>query len=154
LAAQAESRLPLAAPVIEANPVPAHELVRFPVWVFLASGSWSTRSATASVPGESVTATATPLSVTWKFGDGTTLTCLSAGTPWSPRYSATASSPTCGHTYLTSSAGQPNQAYPVTATLRWSVTWRGAGTGGVFPDLIRTADAAFRVAQIQTVDVQ
>src|SRR5262249_33914371 len=105
------------------------------------------------VPGESVTATARPVSVTWTFGDGTTVICHSAGTPWTPADSPTAPSPTCGHTYLTSSANQPGAAYRVTATLIWQVSWIGGGTAGALPDLSRSSGATFRVAQIETLNV-
>jgi hypothetical protein len=153
LAQRAESQLPLSAPDIHANPAPAREVVRLPVWAWISGTAYAPRSATASVPGESVTATALPVSVTWTWGDGSTMVCHSAGTTWMPSDSPTAPSPTCGHTYLTSSAGQPNAAYPVTATLTWQVSWAGAGTGGVLPDLSRSSIAAFRVAQIETLNV-
>jgi hypothetical protein len=42
------------------------ELMFLPTWLWLAGG-WAPTSATATVPGFSVTATATPTSVTWSM---------------------------------------------------------------------------------------
>jgi hypothetical protein len=64
-----------------------------------------------------------------------------------------ATSPTCGYTYRTSSAGQPDQAYPVSATVQWTVTWSGAGQAGAFPNMTTAATTAFRVAESQAVNV-
>jgi hypothetical protein len=55
--------------------------------------------------------------------------------------------------YRRSSAGQPSDSYEVTATTTWSVTWSGAGASGSFPALTRTSSAAFRVAEIQALNV-
>ena len=38
--------------------------------------------------------------------------------------------PDCGHTYRKSSAGQTDDAYTVTATSSWVITWSGAGQTG------------------------
>jgi hypothetical protein len=86
------------------------------------------------------------------MGDGATVTCTGAGTPFQPGTDPKAPSPTCGHTYRTSSASQPGQAFPVTATVHWTVTWSGAGQGGTFPDMTTTGNAAFRVAESQALN--
>jgi hypothetical protein len=103
------------------------------------------------VPGESVTATATPVSVTWHPGDGSTVTCQGAGTPYTSADNP-AASPDCGHTYTSSSAGQPGGAFQATATITWDITWQGGGgAGGALPPLFTTATAAFRVAESQAL---
>jgi hypothetical protein len=150
LAQLARNQLRLPTPSIAANPA-GEQLVNLPTWMWLSSG-WGPVSATASVPGVSVTATATPTSVVWSMGDGSTVTCTGAGTPFPPGTAPTASSPDCGHTYRTSSAGQAGQAFPVMATVHWTVTWAGAGQGGVFPDMTTTGNAAFRVAESQALN--
>jgi hypothetical protein len=105
------------------------------------------------VPGEAVTATATPVSVTWHPGDGSTVTCHGEGTPYASADSPGSASPDCGHTYTTSSAGQPDGAFKATATITWDITWHGAGgAGGVLPPLFTTAAAAFQVAESQALD--
>lgn len=150
LAQMARKQLRLPSPRIAANPV-GDQLVNLPTWMWLSSG-WAPVSATASVPGVSVTAVATPTSVTWSMGDGSTVTCTGAGSPYQTSTDPKAPSPDCGHIYRRSSVSQPGQAYPVTATVHWTVTWSGAGQGGTFPDMTTTGDAAFRVAESQALN--
>lgn len=150
IARLARSQLRLPSPSIAANPA-GDQLVNLPTWMWL-SGGWGPVSATASVPGVSVTAVATPTSVTWAMGDGSTVTCTGAGTPYKAGTDPKAPSPDCGHVYRRSSASQPGQAYPVTATVHWTVTWSGAGQGGTFPDMTTTGNATFRVAESQALN--
>ena len=150
LAQMARRQLRLPSPTISANPA-GDQLVNLPTWMWLSSG-WAPVSATASVPGVSVTATATPGSVTWSMGDGSTVVCRGAGTPYTAGTDPAAPSPDCGHVYRRSSAGQPGQAFGVTATVRWTVTWSGAGQGGTFPEMTTTSTASFRVAESQALN--
>ncbi|WP_246127716.1 hypothetical protein [Amycolatopsis rhizosphaerae] len=151
LAARARAQLRLPNPALAANPA-GEQLVNLPTWLWLSSG-WGSVSATASVPGVSVTATATPVSVTWSMGDGNTVTCQGAGTAFRPGTEPKAPSPDCGHTYRTSSAGQTGQAFPVTATVHWTVTWSGAGQSGTFPDMTTTGNSTFRVAEARALNI-
>ena len=146
----ARKQLRLPSPSIAASPS-GTQLVHLPTWLWLSSG-WMPSTATASVPGVAVTATAKPTSATWSMGDGTTVTCTGSGTPFQPGSDPKASSPDCGHTYRTSSAAQAGQVFPVAVTVRWTVTWVGAGQGGTFPDLTTTATAAFRVTESQALN--
>jgi len=131
----------------------ALQLTNLPTWLWINPAEWVPESKTATVPGESVTATATPVSVTWHPGDGSTVTCQGAGTPYTSADNPASASPDCGHTYTTSSAGQPGGAFQPTATITWDVTWQGAdGAGGVLPPLFTTAVAAFRVAESQALN--
>jgi len=144
----------LPSPVIRSSPAPGDlQLVRLPVWLWVNRAVWVPRSKTAVVPGERVTATATPVSVTWRMGDGSAVFCRGPGIPYTRRYSPASVSPDCGHTYARSSAGQPRGAYKVTATITWIVTWHAAGgAGGTLPPLFTVAAAAFRVAESQAVN--
>jgi hypothetical protein len=150
LAQTARSQLRLPSPTIAANPS-GDQLVTLPTWLWLSSG-WDQQSATAAVPGVSVTAVAKPTSLVWSMGDGSTVTCSSGGTPFPAGGDPKATSPNCGHTYRASSAGKPSDAYPVTATVHWSISWSGAGESGTFPDMTTTATAAFRVAESQALN--
>jgi hypothetical protein len=150
LAQMARKQLRLPSPSIAANPA-GDQLVNLPTWMWL-SGGWGPVSATASVPDVSVTAVATPTSVTWAMGDGSTVSCTGAGTPYKAGTDPKAPSPDCGHVYRRSSASQPGQAYSVTATVHWTVTWSGAGQGGTFPDMTTTGNATFRVAESQALN--
>jgi len=153
LAQLAVSHLRLANPVIQSSPAPgALQLTRLPVWLWIAPAAWQPQSATAQVPGESVTATATPVSAAWSMGDGTTVTCHGPGTPYSGGNPA-AASPTCGHTYQRSSAGQPAGAYQVTVTITWDITWTATGgAGGALAPLHTIGAAQFQVAESQALN--
>lgn len=150
LAAQARSQLRLPAPTIQANPG-GDQLVNLPTWLWLDRSGWGEVSATASVPGVAVTAVAKPTSVTWSMGDGGSVTCSGPGTPFPVGGDPRSGSADCGYTYRTSSAGQRGEAFPVTATVNWTVTWSGAGQGGVFPNMTTSATVAFRVAESQGI---
>ena len=154
LAALARQTLGLPSPVICSSPAQnALQLTNLPTWLWINPAEWVPHSKTATVPGESVTATATPVSVTWHPGDGSTVTCQGAGTPYTSADNPAAASPDCGHTYTASSAGQPAGAFTATATITWDVTWHGAGgAGGALPPLFTTAAAAFRVAESQALN--
>jgi hypothetical protein len=153
LAQLAVSYLRLAGPVIQSSPKPAAlQLTGLPVWLWIAPAAWQPQSATAQVPGESVTATATPVSAAWSMGDGKTVTCNGPGTPYGGGNPA-AASPTCGHTYERSSAGQPSGAYRVTVTITWDVTWTATGgAGGVLAPLHTAGAAQFQVAESQALN--
>ncbi|MBE1579510.1 MULTISPECIES: hypothetical protein [Pseudonocardiaceae] len=150
LAAQARNQLRLPAPKIKANPA-GDQLVNLPTWLWLDRSSWDDVSATASVPGVSVTAVARPTSVTWSMGDGGSVTCSGPGSPFPAAGDPKSASPDCGYTYKTSSAGQRADAFPVAATANWTVTWSGAGQGGTFPNMTTSASVTFRVAESQGI---
>ncbi|WP_229686870.1 hypothetical protein [Longimycelium tulufanense] len=151
LAQQAYNQLRLPSPQIHASPT-TQQLVNLPTWLWMDRGEWQPQTATASVPGVSVTATATPQSVTWSMGDGFTITCQGAGTPYPSGGDPKAASPDCGHIYRHTSQGQPHNTYPVAATVHWMVTWSGAGQSGTFPDLATTSTASFAVAESQALN--
>jgi hypothetical protein len=149
LAAAAVKALRLPTPMIRWNPPSStNVLVNVPVWLWLDPASWGTRSATASVPGLSVTATATPASLVFSTGDGATVACAGPGTAWSPTIDPRAASPTCGHTYSAPSTGG---TFTLSATVTWHVAWAGGGQTGVVPDLQTTAQVALAVGESQTV---
>lgn len=145
----AQKKLRLPHPTISASPA-SIQLVNLPTWLWLSNG-WTSTSATASVPGVSVTAVAKPISVTWSMGDGGSVTCNNSGTPFTADRDPRSTSVDCGYTYRRSSAGQRTDAFPVTATVNWTVTWSGAGQAGTFPNMTTSAAVAFRVAESQGI---
>ncbi|MFD8716893.1 hypothetical protein ACFV2H_02375 [Streptomyces sp. NPDC059629] len=151
LAQVARSQLRLRAPQIMANPAD-EQLVGLPTWLWLVRGEWKAVSATASVPGVSVTAVARPESVVWTTGDGNSVTCKGPGTPYGSGAAAKSASPDCGYTYRTSSAVQPGGVFAVSATVHWTVSWSGAGQTGVFPDMTTASNAEFRVGESQALN--
>lgn len=153
LARHAVSQLRLPAPGIRTNPSTAHDvLMQVPVWLWVAPATWGPRSSTAAVPGMSITATATPTTVRWQLGDGSTVTCTGAGTPWRSGTDPKAASPTCGHVYRRSSAGAPRQAFTLRATVAWSVSWVGGGRNGVLPAMTTTSQTRVRVAKSEAIN--
>lgn len=153
LAAQAESKLVLAKPTVDSSPAAGtDQVVQLPTWAWIPRAQWAPISATASVPGESVTATATPAALSFSWGDGTSTTCQGPGTPYTAGTSNPAApSPTCGHTYLETSAQAPGQQFPVTASIAWSIAWNGGGASGTLPQMTTSTTVHWTVAQIQSV---
>ena len=150
LARQARARLVLPKVVIQLNP-PGKQLPNLPTWLSMDPSSWATKSATASVPGVSVTATARPVRASWAMGTGATTVCTGPGTPWTPGTDPMLTSPDCGYTYTHSSAGAPGGVFTVTVTVTWEVTWAGAGESGTVPGLTTTASVPVTVQESQAV---
>ncbi len=120
-------------------------VIGLPTWMWAENPAANTMgpiSRTASLRGYSVTATAKVSHVVWKMGDGTTIRCSGAGTPYQDKF-GTRSSPTCGHTYTRQGR------YAVTATSHWVVNWSGIGESGSIPlSLSRTANITMGEAQV------
>jgi hypothetical protein len=89
-------------------------------------------SDSATQGGITVTLTARVGKVVWNLGDGTTITCTGAGTPYRDEFGARPS-PTCGHTYKHPSTNLPGGVYHVSATAIWDVAWTGGGQSGQIP---------------------
>jgi hypothetical protein len=104
--------------------------------------------------------TATPVSTTWDAGDGSApVVCPGPGTPYDTSRSEVGQSTFCSHTYVRTTADQPqtgpsvnDRFFTVTVTTSWRVTWIGsAGSGGVLPVLTTSSAFPLAVAQRQTV---
>ncbi|HEY8722146.1 hypothetical protein [Pengzhenrongella sp.] len=152
LAQQAIDKMQLAGPAIGIAPPPgATGLVGLPVWLWtqVSPTTWGPNTATASVPGLTVTATARAKNVVWDMGDGTKVTCTSPGTVYT-KGKGGGTSPTCGHVYQDPSAGQPDDAYPVTATTTWEITWTGGGTTGTLT-VTRSSSTTIRIGELQVL---
>ncbi len=151
LARQAYRFLPLPVPRIRLNPPAGRaQLVSLRTWLWVDPATWGSRSATASVPGLSATVTAVPVSVTWGMGDGGRVVCRGPGTAYDPRRPEAAQRPSCSYIYRHAA-----DAYQVTATTTWRVTWmaHGAPGGGTLPPLVRTSPAlAVRVVEVQAIN--
>jgi len=126
-------------------------LVGMPVWMWAQAPNEHTFgpiTASATAGGITIAATAKVLRVTWEMGDGTEVVCETTGTPYEPSYGRQ-DSPDCGHTYTKSSAYKPDEAYTVTATSNWVVTWSGAGQTGTI-----RLDGLSRSTQIRIGEAQ
>lgn len=127
-------------------------LIGMPVWMWAKAPNEHTfgpLTETASAGGVSITATANVLHVTWDMGDGTEVVCESAGSQYKASYGMK-KSPDCGHTYTRSSAYETGDAYTVTATSSWVITWSGAGQTGTIRlnGLIRSTQIQIGEAQV------
>lgn len=118
---------------IETSP-DGEAMVAIDTWFWVDGVPSEGETATASVPGITVVASATPGGVNYDLGDGTTLECTGTGTPYSP--GATSD---CTHQYQTAGV------YPITSTILWTGTYTVNGQG---PFPIETA-----VARTATFDL-
>ncbi len=154
LAREAVARLPLATPSIEmAPPTASDQLVNVSTWLWINPTAWRERSAAASAGPVTATATATPARVVWNMGDGDKVTCVGPGSPYNP--SRPNGTTDCSYTWRQSSAGQPDGAYEVTATVYWRVTWSASGArGGGNLGLVAgpSARLAVRVAESEAIN--
>jgi len=110
-----------------------------PVYMWTTRGPtrFGPQSLTGSAGGVTITATAKVDRIVWDMGDGATVTCTTPGTVYQDRYGFD-DSPDCGHRYTRTSAGKPNNAYPIAATSYWVVHWTGPGgsAGRITLDLV------------------
>ena len=149
---QAISQLRVPKPVIASNPsLDKPQVVQVPVWWWVQPGLWRQHTATASLPGISITARATPTKIVWHAGDGTTTTCSGPGTPWNANNGPTAASPTCGHRYTTTSRTNPGGKYELRAAVTWNITWSGGGISGTEPPIATGSSADIEVTELRTV---
>ncbi|MFI6985865.1 ATP/GTP-binding protein [Embleya sp. NPDC050154] len=147
LGAQASAQIPLDAPAVHLTPGPGKTgLVGLPTWLWVDAtpAAWGPATATAAVPGLSVTATARVDRITWTMGDGAVVTCTTPGTPYSPARGAHPS-PDCGHTYT-----RPG-VHVVTATTHWSITWAGGGQTGTLAATRTTTVGDIRAGEMQAL---
>ena len=125
-------------------------LVGMPTWMWAANpGENTTGPMTRSATADPVTVTAVANldRTVWNMGDGTTVVCHGAGTPYSDGYGG-ADSPTCGHRYQHPSDQQPGMAYTVTSY--WNITWFGGGGAGVIPQQL-TSNTRIQVGELQVI---
>ncbi|MBF0816277.1 hypothetical protein E4U02_07625 [Microbacterium paludicola] len=142
----------------EVNPDWGHRrsYVGIPVWLWVENPqplTWGPYSETATLGGQTITATARVSSAVWNMGDGRTFAC-GAGTAYNEGYGL-ADSPTCGHRYLQTSENQPGDRYRVSATTYWVIEWTSlAGVGGTV-NLSTTSDTIeLEVNELQSVNVK
>jgi hypothetical protein len=102
--------------------------VGYPLWLW-ADGQTRVGPVSDSVAGLSVSLHADVSSLTFRMGDGHTVTCPGAGRPWTTAVQPGAKSPTCGYSYAKPSL--PKDTYTVAAIANWAVTWTSNGQSGV-----------------------
>ncbi|MDG4833013.1 hypothetical protein O7627_27450 [Solwaraspora sp. WMMD1047] len=156
LAARAIEDLPMRGATIGLRPDPdGAGLVGLPIWMWteVTPQTWGPITATASVPGLSVTARGNATRITWDMGDGSRKVCHNPGTAYDRGRHGAAASPTCGYDgYQRSSRNQPGGRYQVTAVTTWHVEWWmvGGGTTGT-ETITRTATTSIDIDELQVV---
>lgn len=151
LAQQAENALVLVEPEVRLNPA-EDQIAQLASWLWL-EGGWGEQSASASAGPVTSTVTATPQRVRWSMGNGDEVLCGGPGTPYESRFAATPEATDCSYTYRHSSAGQPGDAYPVTATVEYALTWVAVGApgGGDLGVVEQSATVSVRVSELQAL---
>ncbi len=154
LAQQAVKQMGLRGADIGIAPKPGSTgLVGLPVWLWdkKSPTTWGPVSASASAAGITVTATAKVTQIVWSLGDGSSVTCTTAGTPYNPSY-GNSPSPDCGHIYQQTSAGQSGGVFPIQAVSTWSVSWRATtGQTGTITTT-RTSNSQVSIGQLQVLN--
>jgi hypothetical protein len=154
LAQEALARMHLPAPTVEMSPPSSAGVVNFRDWLWVDPSSWHPISATATAGAVTATATGTPDRVVYEMGDGAEVVCTGPGTPYNPSSAPQDQSTSCSHTYVASSAGQPENRYTTTATIYWSVRWTavGAAGGGSLGEIAGdTSTSSVTVDEIQAI---
>jgi len=145
VAYSAQNQLQLPAPQVHTSPE-GKTFVQLRTGLWVDPGGFGREEAPAVVPGQTVTAIATPKSVTWNMGEST-VTCQTAGSPKGTR---------CGYTYKRSSAGQPGGRYAIAVTVTWNVYWTCVGdcdaAQGTYadPTMSMTTNTTLAVGEVQT----
>ncbi|MCX4596818.1 ATP/GTP-binding protein [Streptomyces sp. NBC_01549] len=155
LAQEALDKMTLLGPDIGITPKPGGKgVVGMPVYMWTArtAETYGPNSASASAGGVTVTATAKVKRIVWDMGDGNTVTCTTAGTPYKAAFGKKAS-PDCGYRYDEPSSTQAGGRYHVTATSTWQVDWQVNG-GGETGQLAATRTNAvdIDVAEVQVLN--
>ena len=158
LAQRALDRMQLATPTVHMAPQPPLlTYVGLETWLWMDPGQWDTLSLTVTAGPTSVTVTAEPARATWDLTAGST-TCTSPGRAW-VRGMSSSEQTDCSYTFDQVSDSQPEDAFPVTATLTYQVDWvcNGAcltpdGTLGEVDGV--PANAAIRVGERQSVVIR
>ncbi|MFI5689469.1 ATP/GTP-binding protein [Streptomyces sp. NPDC051636] len=146
LAQQALDKMTLLGPDITSPSAAGKYLIGMPMWMWVheSATTYGPNTASASAGGVTVTAVAKVSRIDWKMGDGSTVTCNGPGTAYQASYGKQ-ESPTCGHTYSSTSAAQKGGKFTVTATSTWTVDWHVNG-GGETGQLTATRQSQQQVA--------
>lgn len=125
------------------------------LWLYFwtAASRWKTLSATARAGGNWATVTATPVSLSYAPGDGSTpVVCAGPGRPWTDADgNAAPAEGACGYRY----ERVTSQPLTATQTITWQLSWKGSnGSAGVFPDRSTSTSGQLQVMQIETVVVR
>ena len=100
--------------------------VHMDTWLWVGAGQFESLAKTVTAGGTAVTVTAEPIQVWWDLGDGTELSCASAGREWKSDLEEGATTD-CSHVYETTSASEPGARYTVRAAIYYEASWTCSG---------------------------
>ena len=155
LAQRALDQMQLATPDVQTAPQPPDmTYVGLETWLWMGPGQWDTLELTVTAGATSVTVTAAPARATWDLATGST-TCTSPGRAWVDGMSSAAQTD-CSYTWLQTSDGQPEDAFPISSTLTYQVDWTCSGACLTSSGTLGEVDglpggAAIRVGERQSV---
>ncbi|GAA1710910.1 hypothetical protein GCM10009765_70260 [Fodinicola feengrottensis] len=151
LAQEVANQLPIPRPDLQIRPFTTYAdgmrggLTGAPMWLWIGT-TWKPLTQHTTLGQIWVTVVATPTKSSWSFGDGTAISCQGRGTPLTDPSQGLRGSPTCGHTYKSTSA-----AFKITATVTWTISWTGSGnTGGILDPLNLTNNTLYTVKQARS----
>ncbi|WP_240509381.1 ATP/GTP-binding protein [Streptomyces agglomeratus] len=123
-----------------------------PVYLWTETGqeTYGPNTASATAGAVTVTATAKVSKIVWTMGDGKTVTCTTAGTPYKAAYGKKPS-PDCGHRYNVPSSTTAAGQFHVTATSTWTIDWAGGGQSGQLTE-VRDNAVDITVAEVQVLN--
>ncbi|WUW19318.1 ATP/GTP-binding protein [Streptomyces sp. NBC_01463] len=153
VAQQAVDKMLLKGPQIGITPKPGGKgVVGMPVYMWTSTGAetYGPNTASATAGAVTVTATAKVSRIVWTMGDGSTVTCTTAGTPYKAEFGKKAS-PDCGHRYTKPSSTTESGKYHVTATSTWTIDWQGGGQNGQLTE-VRDSAVNITVAEVQVLN--
>jgi hypothetical protein len=145
-AEEARKLLAIAPPVMRLSPpLGTPQLVGVPTWLWI-DDPWVTLRASATLGGVTATVTATPTSVVWDLGDGSTVTCDGPGTAYDQARVPEAQQTDCAHIF------QRNGLHPLTATVTYTTGWT-ATTGDAEPldPITRSSTTTITVNEAQAL---
>jgi hypothetical protein len=147
------ARIVMPDPVLGGSP-PLDEAISY-VWeptIFWVENWQGSITDSASRAGMSVSVTARAVDVIWDPGDGgDPVVCPDGGRI--RRRGEPVERFTCAHTYTRSTAGLPNDALTITATVRWELSWTLDGVDqGVFAAYEAVSSLEHQVGEILVVN--
>ncbi|MFL1428661.1 MULTISPECIES: hypothetical protein [unclassified Nocardiopsis] len=147
---EAMAAFELPEPTIATSPGPdSLVLVNTPLWLWVEPEGWDAASTSAELGDSSLTVTATPTRTVWTMGDGTTVECEGAGTPFDPAvHDAASASPDCGHVYTAASDTAPEGVRTVTVRVLWDTEWSFSdGGSGTLDQIFSTSEVDLTVRE-------
>jgi hypothetical protein len=122
-------------------------LVGMPVWMWVDTPdahTYGPASNTASDGSVTVTIIAKVARTLWEMGDGRSVTCATAGTPYQDS-NGKQHSPDCGYSY------SKQGTYTIRATTTWDIAWTAnTGQSGTIP-LTLTATRSVVIGEVQVL---